>query len=145
MGSALFKAQQDGMLQRMLGWIGWLVMVLVIGMSFVYEQTAMADEVWCWFRRTTALSCPGCGLTRSFCSMARGAVGEAFAQHLAGPWLWSTSVFVIVWRPVRHGRRWPSLWQVSPRLMHTWFVIFAVLFGIQICRAVIANVAMMTQ
>lgn len=35
----------------------------------------------CFFRRFTGVSCPGCGLTRAFASLARGHWAEAFRFH----------------------------------------------------------------
>lgn len=57
----------------------------------------------CAFRRTTGLPCPGCGLTRSWVALGRGAVAESVADHRLG-WL------VMVWvglQAVRH-----ALWLV---------------------------------
>jgi len=39
----------------------------------------------CVWRATTGLSCPGCGLTRSFTYLAHGHVLEAFRMHALGP------------------------------------------------------------
>ena len=49
----------------------------------------------CGFKNVTGLPCPGCGLTHSFCALARGNVGEAFAFNLLGPFLYA--VLVLVW------------------------------------------------
>jgi hypothetical protein len=38
----------------------------------------------CWFRLVTGKPCATCGLTTSFCLLARGRVGEAFAANPAG-------------------------------------------------------------
>jgi len=39
----------------------------------------------CGFRNITGVSCPGCGLTRSFHATANFHIAEAFAFHLIGP------------------------------------------------------------
>lgn len=39
----------------------------------------------CVVRRATGLPCPGCGLTRSFCAIAKGQVERGFAFHWLGP------------------------------------------------------------
>lgn len=49
----------------------------------------------CGFKNVTGLPCPGCGLTHSFCALARGNVGEAFEFNLLGPFLYA--VLVLVW------------------------------------------------
>lgn len=49
----------------------------------------------CGFKNVTGLPCPGCGLTHSFCALARGNVGEAFEYNLLGPFLYA--VLVLVW------------------------------------------------
>jgi hypothetical protein len=53
------------------------------------ENTAL-----CLMRRLTGLPCPTCGMTRSFCAMGRGEVGEAFALQPLGPVLYV--VFAVV-------------------------------------------------
>jgi len=39
----------------------------------------------CGFKNITGVSCPGCGLTRSFHAFANFQLNEAFAFHLIGP------------------------------------------------------------
>jgi len=39
----------------------------------------------CWFRRMTGIDCAGCGLTRSFISMAHGRFAAAFWFNPVGP------------------------------------------------------------
>ena len=117
-----------------LGWTGWTVMLAVVVTSFLFERTTLADEVWCVLKRLTGMSCPGCGLTRSFCAMARGELAAAFGYHLAGPWLWATAVAAVVWHPLRTGMAWRSMWTRAPRLLNVWFALFAVLFLAQILR-----------
>ena len=50
----------------------------------------------CLLRRTTGLPCPTCGMTRSFCAMSRGEVGDAFQKHPLGPVLYALLAFVMV-------------------------------------------------
>lgn len=50
----------------------------------------------CLLRRTTGLPCPTCGMTRSFCAMGRGDLGDAFRQHPLGPVLYALLAFVMV-------------------------------------------------
>jgi uncharacterized membrane protein len=49
----------------------------------------------CGFKNFTGLPCPGCGLTHSFCALAKGSIGEAFEFNLLGPLLYA--VLVLVW------------------------------------------------
>lgn len=35
----------------------------------------------CSFHAFTGLSCPGCGLTRAFCAISHGQIGEAWSLH----------------------------------------------------------------
>jgi len=39
----------------------------------------------CLLKRLTGLPCLTCGMTRSFCALGRGQVGEAFKRHPLGP------------------------------------------------------------
>ena len=39
----------------------------------------------CAFKHLTGLSCPGCGLTRSFHAFTNFQIGKAFTFHLIGP------------------------------------------------------------
>ena len=75
---------------------GWIGLVGVWITSFVYMGTTVSETVFCVFRRITERSCPGCGLTRSFCAMSGFDPGAAFTAHLAGPILYMAMVWVIV-------------------------------------------------
>ena len=49
----------------------------------------------CGFKNFTGLPCPGCGLTHSFCALAKGDIAEAFAFNLLGPPLFF--MLVLLW------------------------------------------------
>jgi hypothetical protein len=56
----------------------------------------------CGFKNMTGLPCPGCGLTHSFCALAKGSFADAFAFNLLGPpsfilliLLWVRSIAVL--------------------------------------------------
>jgi len=57
----------------------------------------------CMSRRVFGLSCPGCGLTRCFISLARGDVASAWSYNPAGLLLFAVVVFQI---PLRAWQLW---------------------------------------
>jgi Protein of unknown function (DUF2752) len=74
----------------------------------------------CMFKRMTGMGCPGCGMTRSFISLAHGNLRMAWHYNPAGPLLFAMLAFQIPFRLVqlariRSGRtelrmgRWPQL------------------------------------
>jgi hypothetical protein len=63
--------------------------VATIAASFLYAPWVSNGPVLCPFRFLTGLPCPGCGLTRSFCAVARGEFADAVAYHLFGPVLFA--------------------------------------------------------
>ena len=87
-----------------------LLCSLVIAASILLTPT---DEVvslfgidipeLCTLRRLTGMSCPGCGLTRSFTYMGHLDVLSAFRMHRLGPLLYT---FVLVQPPLRLIRLW---------------------------------------
>jgi hypothetical protein len=64
----------------------------------------------CMLRRVTGRSCPGCGLTRCFISIAHGDISAAWSFNPAGLWLFAIIAAQVplrsyqLWR-IRHGRR----------------------------------------
>lgn len=60
------------------------ILFLIILASIYYDPVnyKIAD---CSFKHLTGVSCPGCGLTRSFHAGANFYIAEAFAFHLLGP------------------------------------------------------------
>ncbi len=68
----------------------WLVFVgfgTVLAISYFYHADPNPKTSLCAFYNLTQLPCPGCGLTRSFCSIAKGQFIAAFSFHLLGPGL----------------------------------------------------------
>ena len=51
----------------------------------------------CAFHQITGLPCPGCGLTRSWVSMAHGHFSDAFVWHPLGPLLFSSALLYTIW------------------------------------------------
>ncbi|NNG99114.1 DUF2752 domain-containing protein [Gordonia araii NBRC 100433] len=61
----------------------------------------------------TGLPCPGCGLTRSFVTLAHGDVSSAFGYNLMGPVLFGAlvvSVAIAVWVLLSGRRQALSRW-----------------------------------
>lgn len=59
--------------------------------------------VLCTWRRFTGMSCPGCGLTRSFVFFAHGRLREAFEMNVFGP---AAFVWVFVQIPWKGRKLW---------------------------------------
>ena len=80
-----------------------LVVLLSAALLEVRGQTQVAvfglvlPEVCLW-RRMLGWNCPGCGLTRSFVSLAHGDVAAAWRFHLVGPLLFAAVVFQVPYR-----------------------------------------------
>lgn len=51
----------------------------------------------CAFHNFTGLPCPGCGLTRSWVSMAHGQFANAFVWHPLGPFLFGSALLYTLW------------------------------------------------
>jgi len=58
----------------------------------------------CTLKRFTGLSCPGCGLTRCFISLAHGDLAAAWAFNPAGIWLFAVVAAQLPWRPYQLAR-----------------------------------------
>ncbi|MEL6346456.1 MAG: DUF2752 domain-containing protein [Myxococcota bacterium] len=83
----------------------FVVCAVVVLASIVLSPTAEAVSLFgfripelCTFRRVFGMSCPGCGLTRSFTFMGHGQILEAFRMHALGPIFY---VFVAGQLPLR--------------------------------------------
>jgi hypothetical protein len=96
--------------------LGHLVLLLVCGgivaASMILSPTDavvsfLGFEIpeLCMWRRMTSLSCPGCGMTRSFTYMGHGQIVDAFRLHMLGPFLYT---LVVVQIPLRVMRLWQS-------------------------------------
>jgi hypothetical protein len=64
---------------------------LVFLASVVFRPSAVgpSDDYFtvCGFKNVTGLPCPGCGLTHSFCALAKGDLTSALAFNALGPLL----------------------------------------------------------
>lgn len=88
--------------QVFLYWTIFILFSAVLITSYFYYADPNPKISLCMFYNLTKLPCPGCGLTRSFCAMAKGQIIEAFNFHLLGPIIftatvtaWSTSLLAI--------------------------------------------------
>lgn len=73
-----------------LGWFVFLTAVLVA--SVLWHPADHGGFVICVLRRATGLPCPGCGLTRSFCALAKGDFVKAGHFHALGPAMFTLAV-----------------------------------------------------
>lgn len=125
-----------------LHWIFLATATVVLALSFVLRAPGGERVLLpggelplpgvCTFKRYTGLNCPGCGLTRSFISIAHGDLNEAWRYNPAGLLLFPAAVFQVpfrsyqIWR-LRRGlpeRRWPilnwGLWLLAAALVAQW-------------------------
>ena len=51
----------------------------------------------CAFHNLTGWPCPGCGLTRSWVSLAHGQFGAALVWHPLGPLLFGSALGYVIW------------------------------------------------
>lgn len=78
-----------------------LALIALLGLTAVFAVSVLLKPATgeyftlCGFKNLTGLPCPGCGLTHSFCALARGSIGEAFEFNLLGPLLYV--VLILVW------------------------------------------------
>jgi len=88
----------------------------------------------CWFRLTTGIPCPGCGLTRAVTLLMHGRLGASLAMHPFGIAAVGLAVLQIPPRAARASGstpawsfRWDRLWSytllVTALLMMSWWVL----------------------
>lgn len=83
---------------------------IVLGLAVVLEPSPEVVRLFGWdvptlcgMRLITGLSCPGCGMTRSFAFLAHGQLRDAFAMNPLGP---IAFVVVAAQVPYRSLRLW---------------------------------------
>jgi hypothetical protein len=83
---------------------------LVFVVSVFYKPPETDYIPICIFKALTGLPCPGCGLTHSFCALAKGKLASAFGYNAVGPpifllaigfWLRSAALLVGKLKAVR--------------------------------------------
>ncbi|HEY2411906.1 MAG TPA: DUF2752 domain-containing protein [Pirellulaceae bacterium] len=94
----------------------------------------------CMLRRVTGLSCPGCGLTRCFISLAHGDVSAAWSFNPAGLWLFAIIVAQLplrcyqLWR-INHGRRELQLAGVGAIAFGVFLVVLLTQWALRLASA----------
>jgi hypothetical protein len=94
----------------------------------------------CWFRLTTGLPCPGCGLTRAIALLMHGRVFASLAMHPFGVAAVGLALLQIPPRAVRAAGssppwtfRWDRLWAyalvATAILMMSWWILRIGAFG----------------
>ena len=99
--------------------------VAAVGVACVRSPATIEDgPILCPFRLITGLSCPGCGLTRSWVYTMHGDWAAAFGANMFGPLLIAAVVVlaaVVVGRRIR--RRPPPALEVIARNRVTYAVL----------------------
>jgi uncharacterized protein DUF2752 len=97
--TGLLKGQPS----KKLALFGFAGLFAVFLTSILLRPPAIDYFTVCGFKNLTGLPCPGCGLTHSFCSLAKGDIGNAVKFNLLGlplflalVVLWIRSVFVLL-------------------------------------------------
>jgi hypothetical protein len=117
---------------RLLPALIFTALTIVLIISRFYHPAPNPEFVLCGFKTVVGLPCPGCGLTRAFCALAKGDIGAAFSFNLIGPLLfiftlagWAISLLALA------GRR--AGWQAMSRLLNNvrlikYTIIFVAIF-----------------
>jgi hypothetical protein len=107
---------------------------LSVPIAFTEKQMALPEV--CMSHRVLGISCPGCGLTRSFVCIAHGDPLAAFRWNPMGPVLFIIVLFQIPYRAIRYVGLWrsrpfwvrlnnglgASVWPVCGGLIALWLV-----------------------
>lgn len=71
--------------QNKLAWAVFIFFGVGLITSYFYQAQVNPGVSLCIFYNLTQIPCPGCGLTRSFCSIAKGDLLSSFHFHGLGP------------------------------------------------------------
>jgi hypothetical protein len=94
----------------------------------------------CMLRRTTGMSCPGCGLTRCFISLAHGDMWAAWSFNSAGLLLFAIIAAQLplrcyqLWR-IQHGRRELQLAGVGAVAFAVFLIALLSQWGMRLANA----------
>lgn len=113
--------------------LGFTTAVFVV--SYFYAPADIPAYSICMFKNMSGLDCPGCGLTRAFCSIAKGNFSKAFHFNATSPvafalfglwWLRSALHLAGLSRPARFieapFRKWPFLTALGLFFLAVWLV-----------------------
>jgi hypothetical protein len=66
----------------------------VFAVSAVWSPKDLPGFVLCPFRAVTGLPCPGCGMTRAFCSIGHGDFAGAFGFNVLAPFVFLAALLL---------------------------------------------------
>jgi hypothetical protein len=66
----------------------------VFAVSAMWSPTDLPGFVLCPFRAVTGLPCPGCGMTRAFCSIGHGDFASAFGFNPLAPFVFAAALLL---------------------------------------------------
>ena len=69
---------------RQQSWVIFGILSVVLLAAFFW-QPSDNGIILCYFRGLTGLPCPGCGMTRSLCAIAKGQILRSVQYHPLGP------------------------------------------------------------
>ena len=72
------------------------ILILLFGMLFVLIAISGTIKIDCIFKSLSNISCPGCGLTRSFRALLRFDIISAFKYNIFGPILFIIIIIGII-------------------------------------------------
>lgn len=113
--------------------LGFTTAVFVV--SYFYAPPDIPAYTICMFKNLTGLDCPGCGLTRAFCAIAKGNISKGFWFNVTSPMIFL--LFALWWvRSLLHlfgltrpanvidapFRKWPLLTGMAVIFVAAWLV-----------------------
>jgi Protein of unknown function (DUF2752) len=66
----------------------------VFAVSALWSPSQLPGVVICPFRAVTGLPCPGCGMTRAFCSIGHGELYQAFGYNALAPFVFAAALLL---------------------------------------------------
>ena len=100
-------------------------------LSFIFQSTPMYGVIVCPLRAITGIDCPGCGMSRAFCSISEGNVMHSFIHHPLGLLTYVTFL-VIMMRNLGEWllqRRFKPLLPPRPRRVAIWTALALLLLA----------------
>jgi hypothetical protein len=113
-----------------------VIALTVLGISAAFKPESLPKIPLCTFKQITGRPCPGCGMTRAFCSISHARFSEAFHFNPFSYFFYAAAVLLVLW---------PLLAWKFPRLK-TWarettlFIYLAP--GVIICMTIFGVVRM---